>query len=92
MPFGIKSAAEVYQKRMTEIFQDNVGCEVIVDDIIVWGEDKAEHDKRLKQMLDRVRAKNLKLNSVKCEFRKTSISYCGHVLSEKRIRSRSREM
>ena len=83
MPFGIKSAAEVYQKRMTEIIQDIEGCEVIVDDIIIWGEDKAEHDRRLKQVLDRVRAKNLKLNSDKCEFRKTSISYCGHVLSEK---------
>ena len=79
MPFGIKSAAEVYQKRMTEIFQDIEGCEVIVDDIIIWGEDKTEHDRRLKQVLDRIRAKNLKLNPDKCEFRKTSISYCGHV-------------
>ena len=28
---------------MTEIFQDIEGCEVIVDDIIIWGEDKAHH-------------------------------------------------
>ena len=36
MSFGIKSSAEVCQKRMTEIFQDIEGCEVIVDDIIIW--------------------------------------------------------
>ena len=82
MPFGIKSAAEVYQSEMTVIFQNIEGREVIVDDIIIWGEDKAQDDRRLKQVLDRVREKNLKLNPDKCEFRKTCISYCGHGLSE----------
>ena len=55
---------------------------VIVDDIIIWGEDKTQHDRRLKQVLDRVREKNRKLNPDKCEFRKTSITYYGHILSE----------
>ena len=68
---------------MAEIFQDIEGCEVIVDDIIIWGEDQTEHDRRLKQVLDRMRGKNLKVNPDKCEFKKTCISYCGHVLSEK---------
>ena len=40
MSFGFKSAAEVYQKKMTEIFQDIEGCKVIVDDIIIRGEDR----------------------------------------------------
>ena len=87
MPFGIKSAAEVYQREMTEIFQDIEGCEVIVDDIIIWGEDEDQHDRRLKRVLDRVREKNLKLNPDKCEFRKSSITYCGHVLSEKGLQA-----
>ena len=38
-PFGIKSIPEIYQRVMTEMLQDTEGANVIVDDIIVWGED-----------------------------------------------------
>ena len=35
LPFGIKSAPEVYQRVMEELFDDIKGCEVIADDIMV---------------------------------------------------------
>ncbi len=64
MPFGINSASEVFQKRMSQAFEDIDGVEVIaiVDDILIWGKDEAEHNDRLKQVLERVRQINLKLN------------------------------
>jgi hypothetical protein len=40
LPFGIKSAPEIYQRVMEELFDDIEGCEVIADDIIVWGRDE----------------------------------------------------
>ncbi len=36
-PFGIKSAQEVFQKRMSQAFGDLVGVKTDVDDILVWG-------------------------------------------------------
>ncbi|GFO17503.1 polyprotein [Plakobranchus ocellatus] len=37
MPFGITSAQEVFHKRIHEAFEDVVGVETDIDDILVWG-------------------------------------------------------
>ena len=36
LPFGISSAPEVFQKRMSQIFENIEGCDVIMDHILVW--------------------------------------------------------
>jgi len=81
LPFGIASAPEVFQNVMSHLFQDIEGVEVIVDDLVVWGEDVELHDVRLRQVLDRCRERNLKLNRGKCHFRVSEVRYVGHVLS-----------
>ena len=53
MPFGIKSAQEVFQKRMCQSFGDLEGVETDVDDILVWESTVKEHDERLKKTLQR---------------------------------------
>ena len=62
LPFGICSAQDVFQDVMSEIFSGIEGVEVIVDDLLIWGENQQQHDERLKQILERARQKNLKLN------------------------------
>jgi len=37
LPFGINTAGEMFQRLMTEMFEDLDGVEVIVDDILMWG-------------------------------------------------------
>ena len=41
---GIKSATEVYQQRMEQVFEGLSGVKVIMDDIIIHGRNTAEHD------------------------------------------------
>ena len=86
LPYRLKSAGEVYQRSVSNMVQDIEGCEAIVDDILIWGKDIAEHDKRLRQVLDRIRGYGMKLNRSKCEFRRNSISYVGHVLTEQGVK------
>ena len=81
LPFGIASAPELFQNVMSHLFQDIEGVEVIVDDLVVWGEDVEQHDVRLGQVLDCCRERNLKLNREKCHFRVSEVHYVGHVLS-----------
>jgi hypothetical protein len=82
LPFGIKSAPEDFQKKMSQVLEDIDGAEAIVDDILVWGKDIQEHDARLKKVLDRVQEVNLKLNQKKCQIRKEEIAYVGHLLTK----------
>lgn len=62
MPFGIKSASEIFQKIMSQMLEDITGAEVMTDDILVWGSTIEEHDHRLRKVLQRVKEYNLKLS------------------------------
>ena len=86
LPFGIKSAPEVFQHRMSELFEDVEGVKVIVDDLLIWGENDDEHDARLKQVLNRAREVNLKFNAKKCRIRQEEVPYVGHVLSKEGLK------
>ena len=68
MPFGINSAPEIFQKRMTQAFEDLSGVKTIADDILVWGRSEAEHNHRLEQVLERSRKVGLKLNRSKMKI------------------------
>ena len=50
---GIKSAPEVYQRRMEQVFEGNEGVKVIMDDIIMYGSNKEKHDTWLRDVLER---------------------------------------
>lgn len=61
-------------------------CAFIVDDILVYGKDVAEHNFNLRQVLDRARKINLKLNTKKCRFRVLEVTYVGHVFTASRLK------
>jgi len=71
---------------MSEIFEDIKSVEVIVDDLLIWGESDQQHDDRLMQVLDRARERNLKLNIQKCQIKRNKISYVGHILTKEGLR------
>lgn len=62
------------------------GVQTLMDDIIVWGSTQEEHDKRLRQVLDKTREVNLKLNKDKCEFTVKSLTFVGDVVSEEWVK------
>ena len=63
--FGINSAQEVYQHVIQQTLQGCEGVNNISDDIIVHGRITEEHNKRLQQVLERLKEKNLTLNAEK---------------------------
>ena len=80
MPYGICTGSEVFQNVMEQLFAGQP-CEIVVDDILIWGRTLQEHDERLAQVMNRIRAINMKLNPEKCKFRVNSVQYVGHLLT-----------
>lgn len=72
LPFGLSSSQDIFQRVMTEMFEDIPGVEVIVDDLLIWGEDEEQHDTRLMKVLERARSRNLKLNKSKYHVHQTT--------------------
>ena len=85
MPFGIVSAQEIFQRKAHETLEGLVGVEVLIDDILVYGATKQEHDKNLRALLQRCKDKNLKLNAEKMQISVDKVNYFGHVLSAKGV-------
>ena len=57
-----------------------------MDDIVVWGRTREEHDARLKRALATVRCSGLKLNEKKCVFGVTELTYLGEKLTNQGIK------
>ncbi|CAK1587306.1 unnamed protein product [Parnassius mnemosyne] len=86
MPFGISSASEVFHKRLYAHFDDIEGVELFVDDLLIHGNSKNQHDFRLRQVLERCKQINVKLNKKKCKVRLTEINYLGHIITQNGIK------
>ena len=80
LPFGISSAPEHFQKRMSAILSGLPGVVCQMDDVLVFGADQAEQDTRLSAALNRIKASGATLNPEKCEFSKSSVKFLGHIV------------
>lgn len=47
LPFGITSAPEIFQRKMSELLHGHEGTVVYMDDILIFGETQESHDQRL---------------------------------------------
>ena len=81
LPFGIKSAPEMYQRALDEMLEGIDHAYAIMDDILVAGRDIAHHDSVLEKVLCRAKSYNLKLNFDKVRVRKQQVPYVGHIIS-----------
>ena len=87
LPFGISCAPELFQRRMAKILEGLEGVVCLMDDVLVYGADQAQHDERLLSALRRIEAVGITLNRDKCEFNRDSLSFLGHVIDKHGIRA-----
>ena len=85
LPFGINSAAEVFEKRVEEMFGD-LQVAIYFDDLIVYGKDQEEHDHNLRRLLERANKCNVKFNKDKMQLNKKEVKYLGHIVSADGLR------
>ena len=78
--FGISSAPEHFQRRMSQLLEglDGVVCQM--DDILVHAETQEQHDARLLAVLKRLELAGVTLKREKCEFAKTSVKFLGQII------------
>ena len=86
MPFGIKSASEVFQKKNEEAFSGIPGIHIVADDIIIAAVNIEEHNQILRQVLERAREKNIKFNFDKLQLRVNEVRYLGTMVTPEGIK------
>ena len=78
MPFGLKNAAQVFQRLMDTVCQGLDFTFVYIDDILVASEDEDTHLAHLHQLFQRLKDYGLVVNVSKCKFGVKSLDFLGH--------------
>lgn len=87
-PFGARNSCAEFQRSMNQIFQEGLytRCVIYVDDILVFGRSKEEHDQNLEWVLRKCLENNVKIKHEKCHFAKKEVQYLGFLISGTGIR------
>lgn len=78
MPFGLKNAAQTFQRLMDTVCAGLDFVFVYLDDILVASRNETEHLQHLRELFSRLEKHGLIINLKKCEFGKESINFLGH--------------
>ena len=87
LPFSLNSAAEIFQRKLVEQFQDMKGIIIIADDLVVYGTNREEYDRRLHNLLQKCQTIGVKLNPEKLEIGVDAITKEGIVVDPKKLRA-----
>ena len=84
--YGTNSAAEIFQNTLQQVLHGINGVRNIADDILIYGTTYEEHNKALKECLQRLELHGLTLNLDKCRFLKNHLEFFGLLFSHDGVR------
>ena len=78
MPFGLKNAAQTFQRLMDHVTQQLPGMFVYLDDILVASESREQHVVHLRRLFRALTEFGLVINKAKCVFGVRELEFLGH--------------
>ena len=82
LSFGISAAPGIFQRAMEGLLRGFPGTFLYLDDILVTGSSKEEHDKNLHKVLSTLQTAGLKLRLDKCSIGVSSVTYLGYLINK----------
>ncbi|XP_062557465.1 uncharacterized protein K02A2.6-like [Armigeres subalbatus] len=82
LPFGLCNSPDIFQEIMERIILED--CEGVVnylDDVLVFGATKQEHDRNLEAVQSRLKDHNVQVNAKKCVYGSQSVKFVGFELT-----------
>jgi hypothetical protein len=87
LPMGLSVSPDIYQEKMSALFEDMSEVKVYIDDILLITKGSFTHHlQKLKEVFRRLLKANLQLNIKKCSFCALETEYLGFVLTPKGIK------
>ena len=89
MPFGLCNAPATFERLMEAVLSGLHWNSLLVylDDVIVFGQSFEQELERLREVFERFRRAQLKLNPKKCHLFQKEVQYLGHVVSPNGIQT-----
>ena len=86
MPFGLRNAAQSFQRLMNEIVRGLPFIVVYIDDILVASASEKEHEEHLRLLFTRLHDYGMVINPAKCVFGVNSLVFLGQHIDAEGIR------
>ena len=81
VPYGISSISEHYNRHMSEAFIGISGFRRVVDDFVIYDSNITDHISHVQQFLQCCKENNIALNTDKCQFFQSQVTFAGFQLS-----------
>ncbi|CAI2729547.1 unnamed protein product [Schistosoma spindalis] len=85
MPFGLRNAAQIFQRFIDSIVRDLDFVHVSIDDLLIASSNVDEHYQHLKLLFQRLSDNGIVVNTEKCELGKSEIIFLGHIIRQEGI-------
>lgn len=82
MTFGLRNAAQTFQRLINEVFRGLNFVFVYLDDVCIASSSEEEHQNHLRQVFQRLRENNLTINVSKSEFGVSELRFLGHSITK----------
>lgn len=85
LPFGLRNAAQTFQRFMNEVLSglDFIFC--YLDDILIFSSSEEQHLKHLETVFQRLEEYGININPSKCVFGTSELNFLSHKISSKGI-------
>ncbi|XP_069969543.1 uncharacterized protein [Penaeus vannamei] len=90
MPFGLRNAAQTFQRFINDVTRGLEGVFAYIDDILVASISEADHARHLRALFGRLQDAGVVINPGKCQFGVASLSFLGHTVTPKASPQRRR--
>ena len=81
MPFGLRNAAQTFQRFIDEVTRGLDFCFAYIDDLLIASSDEETHRQHLQQVFTRLRDYGVQLNASKSTFGVPTVTFLGHTVS-----------
>lgn len=86
MGFGLRNAAQTYQRFMDHLLRNLPFAFCYLDDVLIASHSPEEHKGHLQEVFDKFQSYGLQLNVSKCVLGKSEVKFLGHLVSEHGIK------
>src|SRR5437773_2453718 len=94
MSFKLTNTSVTFQKLINHVLYNHLNKFVIayLDNILIYFENKKNHEKHIKKILKRLQEKNLYLKSEKYKFHKQQVKYLKHIVTTEKLKMNSEKI
>ncbi|HBK82804.1 MAG TPA: hypothetical protein DDZ41_04280, partial [Flavobacterium sp.] len=85
MPYGLRNAAQTFQRFMDQVLRGLDFCFVYIDDVLLASRTEEEHMQHLQLFFERLTKYGINIKPSKCSFGVKQMTFLGHEISEKGI-------